>query len=128
MTVATSLYTFLSGNGTITAITTAIHPQVLPQEVAFPALTYTMDADDDDYLLSGSASGLKEALFSIDCYSPSYVTAHTLADAVRGELIGVTGTFGAVTADHIRKEREFDLFEPPTELHRVSMEFFVAYC
>lgn len=100
---------------------------MLPQEHdGFPAIVYSMDDDQDQQLLNG-VSGLKEARFVIDVYDDDYVTADSVATAIKSALVGYTGTFGADTADHIRKERELDFYEPQTELHRVNLQFLIAY-
>lgn len=127
MSLRTSLYSFLSGNGTITAVTSAIYPQRAPQQnQADPFIVFTIENDEDQQILDG-VSGTRDGRFIVDCYSARYLTADQLATAVKSALIGHRGTFGAETAEHIRKERELDLFEDDTELYRVNLQFFIAY-
>lgn len=118
-----------SGPG-VAAICQSFYPKVLPQVYTDPAITYGVDQDSDDQLLGDSGS-LSEAIFDVDCWSVSYLTAHQLADAVEALLVGHTGALGSASpslyADHIRKERRFDLFEADTKLYRVSLQFLVAY-
>ena len=123
MSVVTSIYTVLDA-----ALTESVYPQVLPQNPTVPAVTYNLDDDEESTLLDGTTEGLKQTLFTVDCWAATYAAAHTLADAVKTALVGSTGTFGTVTADHLRKEREIDLFEADTRLHRVSLQFLLAYC
>ncbi len=115
----------------VAAITESIYPKHLPQHVQKPAITYGMAGDDDEQLLDGDISSLKTALFDVDCWDLSYVTAHELADAVEAALVGHTGALGtlspATSVNHIRKERRFDLFESDTRLYRVSLQFLVAF-
>ena len=131
MSIAESFYTVISGNTTITdalASVNAIFPQMLPQaHAAFPAITYSQDGEEDQYMLDGNPNELKQALFSVDCYSDNYITVHNLADIVKTQLLAATGTFDSHTAEHIRKERELDIYESATELHRVSLQFLIAY-
>lgn len=123
-----SFYTFLTGNATIAALCSSVYPQWLPlQHQGFPAISYTMDSDEQQPLLDGSVSSLKEALISVDVWSKSYLEAIQVAEAVSGELVGFTGTFGTNTVDQIRRERKIDQYENDPELFRVSMQFFVAY-
>lgn len=114
----------------VAAITESIYPKHLPQHVQKPAITYGVSGDDDEQLLDGISS-LKIALFDVDCWDLSFITAHELADAVEAALVGHTGVLGtfspAASVDHIRKERRFDLFESDTKLYRVSLQFLVAY-
>lgn len=130
MSIRTSLYSFLSGTSSITstlASANSVWPQMLPQKHdGFPAIVYSMDDDQDQQLLDG-VSGLKEARVVIDVYDGQYVTADTVATAIKDALIGYRGTFGADNAEHIRKERELDIYESETELHRINLQFLIAY-
>lgn len=120
----------LVANAGVAAITTALYPHHIPQGIRYPALTYSVDADDHEPTLDGISS-LKTALFSVDCWDHSYRTAHELADAVEAALINLSGDMGGLSpsqsVDVIRKERRLDLFETDTKLYRVSLQFSVAY-
>ena len=115
----------------VSAITTAIYPMQIPQGVGFPALHYSVDGDDDEYVLDGNAGSLKEALFSVDCFDTSIITAHTLADAVEAALVGLHGDMGGLSpsqvVDTVQKQRRFDTYESDSKLYRVSLQFLVAY-
>lgn len=135
--ISGDLYTFLAAKSSIRAIVamdTSVSPNkpsfyvhMLPQNhIGFPALTYSQDDNSDQHLLSG-VSTLKEALLSVDCWALTYSSAHSLASAVKSEMVGYRGTFGSSTVDFIQKERELDLYESDTYLHRVSLQFRVAY-
>ena len=128
--IVEAFYSHVIGNPAVAAITTSLFPHTIPQQASLPAMTYSVGSDDRFETLDG-VSGLKTAMVDLDCWSRSYVEAHALADAVESALSGHTGALGsakpAITADHIRLERKFDLFESPTELHRVSMQFMIAY-
>ncbi len=134
--IAGDLYTFLAAKSSIRAIVAmsgnsptkpSFYTHMLPlKHYGYPALTYALDEDSDQQLLSG-ISGLKEALLTVDCWALVYSQAHSLAAAVKAEMVGYRGAFGSSTAEHIRKERELDLHEPDTKLFRVSLQFRVAY-
>jgi hypothetical protein len=127
VTIKTSFYTFVAGTGSITSIATGgIHPQTIPQQMENPFASYSMDDNEDQQMLDG-VSPVRDARFSVDCYSKSYLTASQLAGAFKSALVGHRGTFGSHTVEHIRKEREFDIFEADTGLHRVSLQFLVVY-
>lgn len=104
--------------------------QVCPQVLDSPkdgGISYSIDGDDDQHLVDGGVSTLREALIAIDCWNMDYMTAIALADSVESSLVGYTGSFGDHHLDHCRKERRIDLFENDTRLHRVSFQFFLAY-
>lgn len=128
--IVEAFYSHVIANPAVAAITTSLFPHTIPQEASLPAMTYSVGSDDRFETLDG-VSGLKTATIDLDCWSRSYLEAHALADAVESALASHTGVLGsskpAITADHVRLERKFDLFESPTELHRVSMQFTVAY-
>jgi len=130
VSIKTSLYTFLTGTSSITdtlSTTTSVWPAHLPQNHSgFPALTFSMDDDRDDHALDGVID-LKYARFNIDCWAGTYLEADQVATAVKAALVDYRGSFGADTAEHIRKEREIDLFEEDTDLHRVNLQFLIAY-
>jgi hypothetical protein len=126
MSIKSSLYTFLISKTAITTLVSGVYPQTLPQQASAPAIVYSLDDEEMQQLLDGT-SPLLEARVTIDCYSPSYAGADAIAAAVKTALIGHRGTFGSKVVDHLRKERELDLFEADTRLHRVNLQFLIAY-
>jgi hypothetical protein len=126
------LRAFLTAAPSVTSLlssASAIYPQFIPQvsSTGYPALTLSQDTNEDDWNIDATSS-LKTALVSIDTYAYSYITAHTIAAAIRAALVGYSkGAFGSVTADQIRCERELDLYESDTFLHRVSQQYFISY-
>ncbi len=128
------LYAWMAANSSINAAAT-IYPAWLPQQnTTFPAISFSVDDNQDDQLIDGIGS-LTTSLISVDCWASTYAAAHTLADVVKSELVGYRGAFGnvssspvvTVTVDHVRKTRELDLYESDTRLHRVSLQFLIAY-
>jgi hypothetical protein len=112
-----------------------IYPSWLPQQnQTFPAVTYSIDENQDDQLLDGVGS-LIQSIVSVECWAMTYAAAHTLADVVKSEMVGSRGVFGDLTTspmvtvwvDHIRKVRELDLYESDTRIFRVSLQFVIAY-
>lgn len=124
--IVDSLFSFLQANAGVNAVAQGIYPQTIPQGGAFPAITYTLDADERDQLLD-SIGDLKRALIEINAWDQDHRLAHALADAIEAALAGYRGVFGTKTAEHIRLERKFDLFESDSLLYRVSQQFLIAY-
>ena len=125
-----ALYSRLKAYADLTAITTGIFPQFIPEGEDAPAVVYALARDEPAPMLDGPSDD-RTALFNIDCYSLQYAQAHTMADAVEAALAGFRGTLGtstpAISADNIRLERKLDLFETATKLNRVSMQFSIFY-
>lgn len=126
--IVDSFFSYLSANAGVAALCpeTSFFPMTIPQGAALPAITYSLDADDRDQLLD-SIGDLKTALFEVNAFSLDHVVAHQLAEAVETALAGYRGAFGSKTAEHIRLERKFELFETDTKLHRVTQQFVLAY-
>ncbi len=126
MTIAESLGQFLLDNTAITAITSEIRPQVLPDDASYPALTYSMIDDERIRTLDGHST-LSTASFDIDCYAPQYAKARELADVVRAELDGYTGELGGHTAEQIDFDAASDYVEGQTKIYSVTMSVAIWY-
>ena len=129
MTIAQSLYTWLTANAAIEAVVAdRIYPQVIPHaESARPCITFSQESGDYIEHLAGR-SDTRMAEFSIDCWAPTYLAVRDLAETIHTELVGVRGSFGSHTAESVRLENDFD--GPPdndTGLYRVSLRFVIAY-
>lgn len=124
--IVDSLFTFLAADAGIAALCQSIHPQTLPQNATYPAITYSLDAESRDQLLA-EIGLLKTALIEINAWHSDHFTAHQLTDAIENALAGYRGAFGSKTAEHIRLERKFELFESDSGLYRVSQQFLIAY-
>ena len=108
-------------------LTTSIYPEGdVDQDAPLPRITLRTDTDEEQTLLDGT-SVLKTALVDVDCWSLRKLEAAAMAESVTEALRGYRGDFGDYTADHIRRERYFELFESDTRLHRASLQFFIAY-
>jgi hypothetical protein len=125
------LHSFLVAKATGAA---GVWPQMLPQNhQGFPAITYSIDDESDDQLIDGIGS-LTTAVVTVDVWDASYITVHQIADALCKGLVGYHGLIGAygspekqVIANHIRKERQLDLYDNDGDLHRVNLQFLIAY-
>lgn len=124
--IVDSFYGFLAADAGVAALCQSIWPQTIPQNAGMPAITYSLDDEQVDRLLDGPGD-LRSALIDVSTWSPDHAQSHELADAVESALVGHRGTFGTKTAEHIRLERKFELFESDTRLYRVSQQFFIAY-
>lgn len=124
--IVDSFYSYLAAQAGVVALCPQIYPLTIPEGVTPPAITYSLDGDDRDRLLDG-VGDMKSALISVDAWSTDHAGAHAIADAVEASLAGYRGSFGTKTAEHVRLERKFELFESDTGLYRVSLQFFIAY-
>ena len=129
MSIAQSLYTWLTANSAIEAyVSDRIYPHYIPQHsTARPCLTYSQEGGEQIRHLSG-VSDTRISEFALDTWSNSYLEAQNLAETVITELGGVRGSFGSHTAEQVRFLNKFDVEpEPDTGLYRVSMRFEIVY-
>jgi hypothetical protein len=127
VSIESNLYSFLSGKAAVTAlVSTRIYPLKLPQGYSLPAISYQRVSSPRLYALSGTTGRLR-ARIQLDCWADTYSAVKGLADAVRGELNGHTGTFGSSTVDSLTLDAERDGFEEDTEVFRVLQEYIISH-
>jgi hypothetical protein len=95
--IQADVYKVLSEDAGIINIAAArIYPIRLPADAPVPAVVYTIDDISPEKSMDGE-TGLDRVIIEITCWAKAYLTAHSLADAVRTAFgsagIGVmTGT------------------------------------
>jgi hypothetical protein len=116
----------LIANSSIGAITSEIRPQLLPDDAAFPAITYAQSGDARIDLLDSDSSGLATASFVVNIYAITYAAARNLADIVRSECKAAT-SLGDITAQRIDCSVDFDRYENGPKMHSVSQTYKFWY-
>jgi hypothetical protein len=117
----------LVANATVTALVgtdpgSRIYPQVAPQATAPPYLVLTVVSDVPETSMDGEdEETLCFARLQVDAYGKSYLSADTLAKAVRKVIAGLKAPDLSAT----RLGRR-DLHDDETQLERVSQDFSVA--
>ena len=128
--LAVSAVTTLVGSGN----TARVWPTKLPQRAnpAWPCLTFQTISGRPEYDIDGTA-GVAEARIQIDCWSAerpgkdAYDEVHDLAEAVRGALSAYTGTVGSDVIQSCFLENVRALYEDGAAMHRISMDWMIAY-
>ena len=127
MSLEEALYTKLSGTSALTAYCgTRIYPNVLPENVTFPAVSYQLIASEHLHHVDG-VSTLKSALVQIDCRAASYSVVTAMARAITAALDGLRGTVGTLDVQGIFHEDEQDLPEPDLGVLRRVLEFNIHF-
>lgn len=109
--IANAVYSLLSGDAGVTAIaSTRIYPNVAPQEAASPYAVYQVISADHQEVLGGSA-GFSRTLVQVTCWSTSYDTARSLAEACRLALQGYHGTAASIDVDGVNLVGDRDVYE-----------------
>ena len=123
--ISTALRAHLAADATIASLVgTRIYPTRLPQNPAFPAMTYSQIAGPQIATLEGCVA--HNPHFQINCFSETYLTALQLADAVEDSInlfMGVMNSEEIVSAS-IKMNRE-DIFEENVDDYRVALDFSI---
>ena len=128
MITESDIYTWLTGNATITGLTSSIYPDPIPtSNNGYPVLGYNVEDHDDIPLINGGVSSLENFLVSIMCFDSSKITCRALANAVDSELVGFRGTFGSVTVDFVRRETYMFDYDNRANLHYSRATYRISY-
>ena len=117
-----------SKTGITNLVSTRVFGMMIPQSATLPCITTqristprisTMDS-------SGATGDLTSPRFQIDAWATTQKSAKAIADAIRAELNGHTGTTGTgVTVHAILAEGESPSYDPDTSLYRVRSDYLV---
>lgn len=121
------IYTALANSAAIGALVggtganARVYPLLMPQGSSLPAVTYFRVSTDRIATASLSGHNARvNARVQIDCWADTYANSKSLASAVKSVMLSAT-TFTALSVS------ERDLYEPDTEVYRVSADFSVWY-
>ena len=126
MSLETGLYTALTADSTLSGLVgSRIYPEIMPQGVTYPAVSYQRVSTGRTNLLSG-VDDFTEVRVIIDCWDDSYSGVKAVADAVKSAIDGVT-VLGAQSIQHCFMESMSDLsqIDGDREDRRVSMDFLI---
>ena len=99
----------------ITAKTTRVYPEFVPEAAAFPALSYSRVSGFRVNYLSGY-SGEENPRIQIDCWATAYDAAKDLSTAVHSAMEAAPNFKALLISD-------MDLSERDLGLYRISMDF-----
>lgn len=100
-TPSTALYAILSGAAGVAAIAgDRIYPGVVPQQDAWPALSFVR-LDEDQESAMGADTSAQETAFEITATAADYDTAEALHEAVRAACRRSRGPLGGLQVDDI---------------------------
>lgn len=124
MSIATALYSRLSSDAGITAITSRIYPLAAKQGASVPYVVYSQTGNRHVHHFGGAA-GLAAPRFQISCWDDDYIGARALAEQVRDAMDGYRGTMGGGgNTANVRGcflEFDIDVYEPPTDAQKFGM-------
>ena len=112
MSIETDLYTTLSNDSGVTAlISTRIYPNLAPEGVTHPYVTYQVVTGERLSTIAG-VDDAKRKRIQINCHADTYASAKDLAAAVEAALEG---------DGYLAFERDF--YDPDTQIHTVNVDW-----
>ena len=126
MSLETGLYTALTSDSTVSGLVgSRIYPEIMPQGVTYPAISYQRISTVRTVMLSG-VDDFTQVRVMIDCWDDSYSGAKALASAVKSAIDGVT-VLGAQSIQHCMMDSMTDLsqIDGDREDRRVSLSFLI---
>jgi hypothetical protein len=105
-------------------ISTRMYPVVLPQNVTFPAASYTTISAVRGHTMQGP-DNLPAQRVQIDAWALTYAQARALADAIRERIDGFRDAMGSTAVQGIFFDTERHLHETDDSTHifRISQDF-----
>lgn len=125
MGIEAALYALLTGESPSIA-GGRIYPVVLPEQTAYPAVTYERVSGERGYVLRG-ATGTARPRFRIHVWSTSYDQTLSIADEIRLLINDYQGVVGSVDIMDVKLESENDLYEDDTGLHHKVLDYFIQH-
>ncbi len=110
MGIEAAVYTVLSGSTALSALVgTRIYPNTIPQNKAFPHVSFTIE-DNEKYHGLNTTVSLTRASVSVECYTEnSYLDAVNIANVIRNILNTQSTTWGTLNIQNAHVEGETDL-------------------
>lgn len=116
MTIGEDVYSELSGDAGLSAlVSTRIYPQWLPQETTLPAVTFTQVSENPQNTIGGELA-LRNHQYQFDIFATSYASAQSVVAALNTAV-------QSASAFQAYRLTQQELYEPQTEVHRVSVDF-----
>ena len=122
-----AVYSILTSDGTVAGLVAArVYPNVVPQDVALPAIAYQRLSATRVYAHDGEA-GYARARVQVTCMDDDFSGVKALVAAVQGALSGYRATVVGQKVFSSFMVNEFDTFTRVNGLHSVRCDFMMAY-
>ena len=131
-TIETAIYSILTADENILSlVSTKIYPKIMPQSASLPAITYNQISGPRGHTMGGP-DGTVKARYQIDCWASTYSGAKALAEAVRKELDGYTGTVNSREIESIMLDNEGDIPSGEENINNIRLfgkmlDFIIFY-
>lgn len=127
MSVESEIYSRLTGFAGLTALVSSrIYPNLAPQKVAFPYVTYRRVSSVRESGM-GDDIGIVSARFQFDVFSDTYLSARNALEQVRQALQRWRAPSGNPEIIDSLIENDLDTFEPDPLVHHVLLDALIYY-
>lgn len=109
--------------GVAALVSTRVHPDMLPQNVTYPAIRYVV-TDSPPTVTTAGARFLR-ARIQLDVYAASYASAKAVTAAVRTALNRWTAPADGIVSTVVDDERDVD--DSEEQATRVSLDVLLVY-
>jgi hypothetical protein len=120
--IRNAIYTILSGDATVSALTTRISHGIANQEDNMPYITFLV-YDTDPNETKDTLSETDIIYVSISCISHNNLNAVTIGEAVRTALDGYTGTVDSTVIESSTFLKLRDTWLPTAKAFQIVVEF-----
>ena len=120
--IRNAIYTILSGDSSVSALTTRISHGIANQEDNLPYITFLV-YDTDPNETKDTLSETDIIYVSISCISHNNLNAVTIGEAVRTALDGYTGTVDSTVIESSTFLKLRDTWLPTAKAFQIVVEF-----
>lgn len=125
VTIEDAIYNRLSTfSSLITLVADRIHPLVLPQNTAYPAITYSKVSGVRETAMVVDP-GVAHPVFQFSCWDLSYSAAKDVKEQVRIALERYSGIYNGVEILDAYVINETDLYDPTIEVAQITLDMEV---
>lgn len=125
--IGAAIRTILTGDATVSALTSRVYPVIAPQNAAFPFIVYRRYTTDPEEAKATAGTLIMQGV-EINIYSKSYDNLETIGEAVYDALLSYSGTTNGV---NIHKDTLFqgeeEFWSEAAECYTLSQEYQVSY-
>ncbi len=132
MAIEQGIYTLLTEDATLTALTSNVFWVMAPKAATFPLVILGWVSTDDTVVFNGDL-GFRNGLLQVDCYSSQYYNSRLVATAVRDLLKSYSGTLPDVNSTVVAGVVQTKDWDMPYEegavgfVFRSMLEFRIWY-
>jgi len=115
-----AIYSILSNDAGVSAITTRIYPIMLPQNATYPAISYQVTEDTEISTFDGQGT-FQTISLEVDAWSDTHAGMLALADAIKTAIKNYSGTVSSNTIDQIKIDSTVTVYEDQVEKYRKTL-------